>query len=268
MPPRRPGMTARQASYLRSLCGRTGEVFDPTLTKGQASTRIASLKRRPQQRATVDAPSGTTRLSTGTDLATNHTNKDHTMTSSIPTASGRLMSTAKALPPHGVEASRLALAVLIRERRRAAWLTKPDLVERSGVSRSALHQAETGRFVSAGKLASVLSSLAIRREEVSQVVGTEAWGRALLSHLDDQQRVVLHDRWLRAEDAAVELGVTPTDMAALKRAGLPHHRLPDSALCLFRASEMAAWRANHAWLPSEAPSPRQRRPRYRAVAAN
>ena len=39
-------MTEAQAKYLRSLCGKAGEKFNPTWTKRQASIRIRQLKRR------------------------------------------------------------------------------------------------------------------------------------------------------------------------------------------------------------------------------
>lgn len=37
-------MTGAQASYLKTLCEETGEVFDDTLTKAQASERIDALR--------------------------------------------------------------------------------------------------------------------------------------------------------------------------------------------------------------------------------
>lgn len=37
-------MTGAQASYLKTLCEETGEEFDETLTKAQASERIDSLQ--------------------------------------------------------------------------------------------------------------------------------------------------------------------------------------------------------------------------------
>lgn len=39
-------MTGPQASYLRTLCQESGEEFDETLTKAQASERIDELQRR------------------------------------------------------------------------------------------------------------------------------------------------------------------------------------------------------------------------------
>ncbi|MFN4140890.1 DUF3072 domain-containing protein [Aestuariivirga sp.] len=37
-------MTGAQASYLKTLCEETGEEFDPSLTKAQASERIDALR--------------------------------------------------------------------------------------------------------------------------------------------------------------------------------------------------------------------------------
>lgn len=37
-------MTGAQASYLKTLCEETGEAFDDTLTKAQASERIDRLR--------------------------------------------------------------------------------------------------------------------------------------------------------------------------------------------------------------------------------
>ena len=37
-------MTGAQASYLQTLCEETGETFDGTLTKAQASERIDELR--------------------------------------------------------------------------------------------------------------------------------------------------------------------------------------------------------------------------------
>lgn len=37
-------MTASQAAYLKTLCEKTGQEFDPTLTKAAASKRIEELK--------------------------------------------------------------------------------------------------------------------------------------------------------------------------------------------------------------------------------
>lgn len=37
-------MTGAQASYLKTLCGETGETFDEKLTKAQASERIDALR--------------------------------------------------------------------------------------------------------------------------------------------------------------------------------------------------------------------------------
>lgn len=39
-------MTGAQASYLKNLSEETGEAFDPDLSKGDASKRIDTLKRR------------------------------------------------------------------------------------------------------------------------------------------------------------------------------------------------------------------------------
>ena len=39
-------MTGPQASYLKTLCQEAGEVFDPDLTKAQASERIDELQAR------------------------------------------------------------------------------------------------------------------------------------------------------------------------------------------------------------------------------
>lgn len=39
-------MTGAQASYLKTLCEETGEAFDDTLTKAEASIRIDALKSR------------------------------------------------------------------------------------------------------------------------------------------------------------------------------------------------------------------------------
>jgi hypothetical protein len=39
-------MTGAQASYLKTLCEETGETFDDSLTKAQASERIEELKTR------------------------------------------------------------------------------------------------------------------------------------------------------------------------------------------------------------------------------
>ena len=39
-------MTGAQASYLKTLCEETGEEFDPSLTKAQASERIDALRDR------------------------------------------------------------------------------------------------------------------------------------------------------------------------------------------------------------------------------
>ncbi len=39
-------MTGAQASYLKTLCGETGETFDPDLTKAEASKRIDELRER------------------------------------------------------------------------------------------------------------------------------------------------------------------------------------------------------------------------------
>jgi hypothetical protein len=39
-------MTGAQASYLRTLCEETGEEFDETLTKAQASEMIDQLKEK------------------------------------------------------------------------------------------------------------------------------------------------------------------------------------------------------------------------------
>lgn len=39
-------MTGAQASYLKTLCEETGEVFDETLTKAEASERIDALRAR------------------------------------------------------------------------------------------------------------------------------------------------------------------------------------------------------------------------------
>jgi len=43
-------MTAKQAAYLRDLCRKAGEQFDPTLTKARASARIDELTGRLSQR--------------------------------------------------------------------------------------------------------------------------------------------------------------------------------------------------------------------------
>jgi hypothetical protein len=43
-------MTEKQATYLRALCGKTGEAFNPALTRAQASSRIDALERRLRQR--------------------------------------------------------------------------------------------------------------------------------------------------------------------------------------------------------------------------
>jgi hypothetical protein len=45
-PPREPRMTAKQASYIRDLCGKAGVPFEPALTKAAASRRIDELARR------------------------------------------------------------------------------------------------------------------------------------------------------------------------------------------------------------------------------
>ena len=37
-------MTGAQASYLKTLCEEAGEVFDPELTKAEASKRIDALQ--------------------------------------------------------------------------------------------------------------------------------------------------------------------------------------------------------------------------------
>ena len=39
-------MTGAQQSYLKTLCADTGEAFDSTLTKGQASAKIDTLRER------------------------------------------------------------------------------------------------------------------------------------------------------------------------------------------------------------------------------
>lgn len=39
-------MTSKQAAYLRKLCDEANEMFDSTLTKREASQRIAQLKTR------------------------------------------------------------------------------------------------------------------------------------------------------------------------------------------------------------------------------
>ena len=39
-------MTGAQHSYLQTLCEETGEAFDPSLTKADASKRIDELKSR------------------------------------------------------------------------------------------------------------------------------------------------------------------------------------------------------------------------------
>ena len=39
-------MTAAQRSYLETLCGETGESFDDTLSKADASKRIDELRER------------------------------------------------------------------------------------------------------------------------------------------------------------------------------------------------------------------------------
>ena len=39
-------MTAAQRSYLETLCDDTGETFDPTMTKAEASKRIDELRQR------------------------------------------------------------------------------------------------------------------------------------------------------------------------------------------------------------------------------
>ncbi|HYY44110.1 MAG TPA: DUF3072 domain-containing protein [Actinomycetota bacterium] len=39
-------MTGAQASYLRTLCEETGQEFDPSLTKAQASERIDQLRKQ------------------------------------------------------------------------------------------------------------------------------------------------------------------------------------------------------------------------------
>jgi Protein of unknown function (DUF3072) len=39
-------MTAAQRSYLETLCRETGEEFDDSLTKGEASARIDELRER------------------------------------------------------------------------------------------------------------------------------------------------------------------------------------------------------------------------------
>jgi len=39
-------MTAAQRSYLETLCSETGEEFDDTLTKAEASKRIDELRNR------------------------------------------------------------------------------------------------------------------------------------------------------------------------------------------------------------------------------
>ena len=48
-------MTAAQRSYLETLCRETGEEFDETLTKAEASKRIDELRER-SPRLTDDSP--------------------------------------------------------------------------------------------------------------------------------------------------------------------------------------------------------------------
>jgi hypothetical protein len=42
-------MTGAQASYLKTLCEETGETFDDTLSKAEASKRIDELRSRDQR---------------------------------------------------------------------------------------------------------------------------------------------------------------------------------------------------------------------------
>lgn len=46
MPVKRRPQTAAQVRYLKGLCAQTGQPFDPRLTTGQASAKIAELRRR------------------------------------------------------------------------------------------------------------------------------------------------------------------------------------------------------------------------------
>jgi hypothetical protein len=48
-------MTAAQRSYLETLCHETGETYDETLTKAEASKRIDELRER-SPRLSDDAP--------------------------------------------------------------------------------------------------------------------------------------------------------------------------------------------------------------------
>jgi hypothetical protein len=43
-------MTEAQASYLKTLCEKAGEEFDPSLSKAEASKRIDALKARTGRR--------------------------------------------------------------------------------------------------------------------------------------------------------------------------------------------------------------------------
>jgi Protein of unknown function (DUF3072) len=48
-------MTGAQASYLKTLCEETGETFDSSLSKAEASRRIDELQARDRRLASSDA---------------------------------------------------------------------------------------------------------------------------------------------------------------------------------------------------------------------
>jgi hypothetical protein len=54
-------MTAAQRSYLETLCRETGEEFDDSLTKAEASTWIDELRQRSPRLAGDEDPSATGR---------------------------------------------------------------------------------------------------------------------------------------------------------------------------------------------------------------
>ena len=145
----------------------------------------------------------------------------------------------------------------------AAGLPLAAVATWARISAASLRSLEAGSGVrlTPRRLARVLRAVDIHPAEAAEVVGCELWGLQVLARLRSEGRAAKPERWLRPEEVARLLKVSTSGLAAQKRMGLPYHRLPGSMLCLYRESDIAAWKDSRAWLPRE-PPPRHRTPRY------
>lgn len=167
-------------------------------------------------------------------------------------------------------ASNLAeLRAAIRRTRRAARRSMGSVAEEAGISRTTMHRLENGRSrPTAGNVARVLVALGMRPRQVAAMVGQDPWGVAVLAWMTEQDaepdrsEARCPDRWLRPHQAAAHFGVTIGGLAALKRAGLPHHKTARGTQCLYLEDEIARWSANRVRVPANPPAARPRRPRY------